>query len=220
MPFFRLWVVFIELLDLLRCINAHEETWLVTSFNSIANRFVLEGTLGCPTCSAEYRISGGIGRFGARPAESDVPRNPMSAREREDLATRAGAFLNVTEPGETVVLGGRWAEAAQELSVMTESGIFALNAAKNIDESETVGLLEVHREIPLAASSVQGVAIDSSFPREILSSAVKVVRPGGRIVGPAGMEPLEGLALLARDPSYWVAEKPAEMIPLRRSKPV
>ena len=86
--------------------------------------------------------------------------------------------------------------------------------------ASTVGLLEVHREIPLAASSVQGVAIDSSFPREIMSSAVKVVRPGGRIVGPAGMEPLEGLELLARDPSYWVAEKPAEMIPLRRSKPV
>lgn len=212
--------MFIELLDLLRCINAHEETWLVTSFNNIANRFILEGTLGCPTCSAEYRISGGIGRFGARPAASDVPRNPMSAREREDLATRAGAFLNVTEPGATVVLGGRWAEASQELSVMTESRIFALNAAKHIDESEAVGLLEVNREIPLATSSVQGVAIDSSFQREILSSALKVVRPGGRIVGPAGMEPPEGLSVLARDAAYWVGEKPAEMIPLRRSKPV
>src|SRR6266705_2052016 len=145
--------MFIELVDLLRCINAHEETWLVTSFRSVSNRFVLEGTLGCPTCSAEYRISEGIGRFGTRPTASEVPRNPTSVREREDLSTRAGAFLNVTEPGATVVLGGRWAEAAQELSVMTEARIFALNAARHIEESETVGLLEVNRVIPLAASS-------------------------------------------------------------------
>ena len=212
--------MFIELLDLLRCINAHEETWLVTSFKSISNRFVLEGTLGCPTCSAEYRISEGVGRFGVRPAASEVPRNPMSAREREDLATRAGAFLNLTEPGATVVLGGRWAEAAQELSVMTETRIFALNAARHVGESETVGLLEVNREIPLAASSVEGVAIDPSFPAEILSSAVKVVRPGGRIVGPASIELPGDLTILARDPSYWVAEKPVEMISLRRSKSV
>src|SRR5438105_6502811 len=212
--------MFIELLDLLRCINAHEETWLVTSFKSISNRFVLEGTLGCPTCSAEYRISEGVGRFGVRPAASEVPRNPMSRREREALATRAGAFLNLTEPGATVVLGGRWAEAAQELSVMTETRIFALNAARHVGESETVGLLEVNREIPLAASSVEGVAIDPSFPAEILSSAVKVVRPGGRIVGPASIELPGDLTILARDPSYWVAEKPVEMISLRRSKSV
>ncbi|PYO75877.1 MAG: hypothetical protein DMD63_15835 [Gemmatimonadetes bacterium] len=212
--------MFIELLDLLRCINAHEETWLVTSFNSISNRFVLEGTLGCPTCSAEYRIIDGIGRFGTRPAASEVPRNPMSAREREDLATRAGAFLNVTQPGATVVLGGRWAEAAQELSVMTESRIFALNPAQHVEESESVGLLEVHRQIPLAASSVRGVAIDFSFPREILTSAIRVVRPGGRIVGPAAIEPPGDLTVIARDASYWVAEKPVEMISLRRSNPV
>ncbi len=211
--------MFIELLDLLRCINAHEETWLVTSFNSISNRFVLEGTLGCPTCSAEYRISGGIGRFGARPAASEVPRNPMSAREREDLATRAGAFLNVTEPGAIVVLGGRWGEAAQELSVMTESRVFALNPAQHVEESETVGLLEVNRQIPLAAVSVQGVALDFSFPSEILTSAIRVVRPGGRIVGPAAIEPPGDLTVIGRDANYWVAEKPAEMISLRRSNP-
>src|SRR5438105_8478921 len=154
--------MFIELLDLLRCINAHEETWLVTSFKSISNRFVLEGTLGCPTCSAEYWISEGVGRFGVRPAASEVPRNPMSAREREDLATRAGAFLNLTEPGATVVLGGRWAEAARELSVMTETRIFALTAARHVGGPQTSGLREASQEISLAASSVQAVARDRS----------------------------------------------------------
>ena len=49
--------MFIELLDLLRCTNAHEDTWLVASFKTVSNRFVMDGTLGCPTCSAKYSIT-------------------------------------------------------------------------------------------------------------------------------------------------------------------
>jgi len=36
------------MIDLLRCINAHEDTWLVASFREVTNRIVTEGTLGCP----------------------------------------------------------------------------------------------------------------------------------------------------------------------------
>jgi hypothetical protein len=128
-----------------------------------------------------------------------------------------GAFLNATEPGATLVLGGSWAEAAQEVSVMTESRVLALNAGSAVEESETVGLLRVSREIPLAAGSALGVAIDETFPPEILASVIKVVRPGGRIVGPASMVPPADLTVLARDERHWVAEKAVEMIPLHRA---
>jgi len=101
---------------------------------------------------------------------------------------------------------------------MTETRVLVLNPAKEVDESETVGLLRVSREIPLAAGSALGVAVDASFPPEIISSAVKVVRPGGRILAPTSMTPPAGAAILARDERFWVAEKPAEMIPLRRAQ--
>jgi hypothetical protein len=119
-----------------------------------------------------------------------------------------------------VVLGGSWAEAAQELSVMTETRVLALNPSKQVEESESVGLLCVSDEIPLAPASVLGVALDPSFPTKIISSALKVVRPGGRIVGPATIDAPADLAVLARDERYWVAEKPAEMVSLRRSKDI
>ena len=99
--------------------------------------------------------------------------------EREELATRAGAFLNATEPGATVILGGRWASGAQELSVITETRVLALNAASGVEESETVGLLLVGTEIPVARDSVLGIALDASFPPGILASAVKAVRVFG-----------------------------------------
>jgi hypothetical protein len=210
--------VFIELLDLFRCINPHEDTWLVASFKVVTNRFVVEGTLGCPVCSAEYPIVNGIADFGAL---HEMPRRkaerPAAIRDREELATRAGAFLNVTEPGATVVLGGTWADAALELSVMSEARVLAINPKAGAEESETVGLLLVGSEIPVALGSVLGVALDASFPVEAVESAVKAVRPGGRIVGPAEIPPPSELAVLARDEDYWVAQKAPEVIKLSRA---
>jgi hypothetical protein len=211
--------VFIEMLDLLRCVNPHEDTWLVASLKAISNRFVIDGVLGCPVCHAEYAVRRGIADF-RRDGEllpQPQPGTAPTPRNREELATRVGAFLNATEPGATLVVGGAWGNAAQELSVMTETRVLVLNPAKEVDESETVGLLRVSGEIPLAPGSALGVAIDAGFPPQIISAAMKAVRPGGRILGPTSMSPPAGAAILARDDRYWVAEKPAEMIPLRRA---
>src|SRR4051812_39021530 len=113
------------MLDLLRCINDHEDSWLVASFRNVTNRFIIDGTLGCPICAAEYEIANGVADFSAGTARVQPIARALSARDREEVATRAGAFLNATEPGATVVLGGSWAEAAHELSVMTDSRVLA-----------------------------------------------------------------------------------------------
>ena len=210
--------MFIELLDLLRCINVHEDTSLVASFKAVTNRFVMEGTLGCPNCSAEYPIRNGIADFSAGlELQRRKGERPAAIRDREELATRAGAFLNVTEPGATVVLGGGWADAALELSVITEARVLAINPKVGAEESETVGLLLVGSEIPVAPGSLLGVALDASFRPEIVASAVKAVRPGGRIVGPVEIPPPSELAVLARDEDYWVAQKAPEVIKLSRA---
>jgi hypothetical protein len=210
--------VFIELIDLLRCTKPHDETWLVAAFNTVSNRFVQEGKLGCPTCSAEYWIREGVGDFsgGATVPASDEERGE-TGHDREELATRIGAYLDATEPGATVVLGGLWAYAAQELSEMSEVRVLALNAPSEVRESERVGLLRVAAEIPLATGSVLGVAFDAWFPPDFAESAARVVRPGGRVVGPASAAVPSGFTVLAHDDKYWVAEKPPEVIPIRRA---
>jgi hypothetical protein len=210
--------VFIELIDLLRCTKPHDETWLVAAFSTVSNRFVQDGKLGCPTCSAEYWIREGVGDFtgGMELPACDDERNATS-HNREELATRIGAYLDATEAGATVVLGGLWAYAAQELSAMSEVRVLALNAPKDVMESERVGLLRVATEIPLATGSVLGVALDAWFPAGIAESAARVVRPGGRVVGPTGVDVPPGFTVLAHDDKYWVAEKPPEVIPIRRA---
>jgi hypothetical protein len=210
--------VFIELIDLLRCIRPHDETWLVASFNKVNNRFVEEAKLGCPSCSAEYWIRGGVADFSGEVVlpQCEDERKAASHR-REELATRAGAYLEATEPGATVVLGGLWAYAAQELSEMAEIRVIAINAPSEVKESETVGLVRVGSEIPLAAGSVLGVAVDAWFPANIVESAVRVVRPGGRIVGPAAITTPSELSILAHDDRYWVAQKAPEVVTISRA---
>ena len=210
--------MFIELIDLLRCINAHEDTWLVASFDTVANRIVLEGHLGCPVCSAQYPVCDGIADFSAGVlVEACESERSAASHRREELATRAGAYLDATEPGATILLGGIWAFAAQELSEMAQVRVLVLNALDEVKESPTVGLLRVGSEIPVAPGSVFGVALDAWFPAKILDSAIKAVRPGGRIVGPATIPPPADLAVLAHDDNYWVAQKAPDVVKLSRA---
>jgi uncharacterized protein YbaR (Trm112 family) len=209
--------VFIELIDLLRCVNPHPDTWLVASFNTVSNRLVEEGKLGCPICSAEYPIHAGVPDFAAGAALPDCERDrALASHQREELATRVGAYLNATEPGTTIVLGGLWAYAAEDLSSMTHVRVLALNAPGEVKEAESVGLVRVGPEIPLAADSVWGVAFDAWFPAAIVESAIRIVKPGGRIVGPTNIEAPADLTVLARDENYWVGEKAPRVVALER----
>ena len=210
--------MFIEMIDLLRCVNAHEDTWLVASFREVSNRMVIEGTLGCPICSAEYEIRNGVVDFtrGESIADREAERGHASHR-REELATRAGAYLDATQPGATIVLGGLWSYAAQELAEMADVRVIALNAPATVVESERVGLLRIAERIPLAPGSAHGVALDAWFASETIGDALRVVRPAGRVVAAASAPSPEAAVVLARDEHYWVAEKAPEIIPLRRS---
>ena len=210
--------MFIDLIDLLRCINVHEDTWLVASFKTVSNRFVVEANLGCPACSAQYPLREGIADFSAGTSlPSCEAERAAASHRREELATRAGAYLEATEPGATIALGGVWAYAAQELSEMADVRVLALNAPAEVKESQTVGLLHVGSEIPVAPGSLLGVALDAWFPAKIVESAVKAVRQGGRVVGPTVFPPPAGLAVLAHDNTYWVAQKAPDVVKLSRA---
>ena len=48
--------MFVEIIDLLRCPNAHAESWLVAAAARTVGRHIVEGTLGCPVCEAEMEM--------------------------------------------------------------------------------------------------------------------------------------------------------------------
>jgi|SRR2546423_5700950 len=210
------------MIDLLRCVNEHEDTWLVASFREVTNRMVIEGTLGCPICSAEYEITGGVADFTlgepVRTEDYQPGANGGAGSDEQLLATKAGAYLDATQPGSTIVLGGVWANAAQQLAEMADVRVIALNAPSGVRESERVGLVLIGKRIPLATNSVHGVALDATFAVAALEAALRTVKPGGRVVGSASADAPSQSAIVARDETDWIAEKQMEVVPLRRAK--
>ena len=203
--------MFIELVELLRCIRAHDESWLVASIVELRDRSIIRGILGCPVCQAEYPIVGGVADFSGAavsPAPVSAGTNP------EDVALRAGAFLGLADSPGTVVLGGSWSAGAQALAEVTGSRVFIANALT--DASQAAGSILLKDAFPFAVASCAGVALDCTFDRRALDAAVRVLRPGGRIVFPASLTKPDGLSVLAQDAEWWVAETPPEVTTLRR----
>ena len=63
--------MFIELVDSLRCIVPHDDTWLVASVGRMDGRHVIDGTLGCPVCHRQFPIRDGAAWFTAQPPTGD-----------------------------------------------------------------------------------------------------------------------------------------------------
>ncbi len=101
---------------------------------------------------------------------------------------------------------------AQSLDVR----VIAANGNPSVDESPGVGRIGMGDVVPLGAASCAGAAFDDSFSPAVVSGAVRVIRPEGRMVGPRNIVPPPKMIVLARDDEWWVAEKPPAVTTLRR----
>jgi len=201
--------MFIEMIDLLRCPREHEETWLIAAFTTMDGRFVVEGKLGCPICNSSYDIVGGVARFGGEISDAFAPNvSPESVM-------RTAALLNLARPGSLAVLCGSEASAAGDLSQLTECRVIAMNPAANIEDSDHVGTIVTDTRIPLAANSVDAIAIGDCHA--LLSDASRVLRPSGRLTISSETELPPGFQEIARDDQSIVAEAIGPLVGLQRS---
>jgi uncharacterized protein YbaR (Trm112 family) len=190
--------MFTPLVDILRCPNAHDETWLVASIDRSEERDIREGTLGCPICLAEYPIREGVVRF----AEV-VP--PPSATQREEDAVRLAATLDLTEARMTAVLHGLWGALAPIVRGMSPAQLLLVNPPPGIVSGDGVSIVQA-TAAPIARGSVDAVAFDASASEAMIASLVASLKGGGRMLGPAAAPLPNGLTELARDDEVWVAQ--------------
>lgn len=199
----------VELIDHLRCPNDHEEAWLVAVSARPARGRLTEGTLGCPVCDATFPVRGGDVFMG-----DGIASEPMPAGEHD--AMRAAALLRLEEHGRYLLDGG-WGSLASALRELLDVDL--LLADPPTDHPESAAGQNVLRGVgdrwPLAVASMHGVALDRTSPGR-LADAVRILKPGGRLVAPAAAPLPAGVAELARDERHWVAEKIADVIKLSR----
>jgi uncharacterized protein YbaR (Trm112 family) len=203
--------MFIELVDALRCPVSHEESWLVASTARMVFRHIVDGTLGCPVCHAQYPVRRGVVDFrGAAPV-------PLAAERPSDemQAMRLAAFLDLTDASGFAVLAGEWGNHAALLRGLVETPLLLVDPPEGIEGEPGISVVRCDGELPLATGSARGVAIDEARDAR-LASAVRVTKPGGRIVAPADAAMPAGVTALARDDRVWVAEREAATSPLVR----
>lgn len=214
----------VDLIDRLRCPNEHTDTWLVAAASRTAQRQLIEATLGCHECGAEFELRDGELWFGAR-----VESQPM--RVSADEAMRAAALLKLEERGLYVLEGG-WGSLAAALQQVLDVDLILVDppaevsaraaaaAAASGGGEDVVGkctLRGVGDRWPIASASLHGIAIDRAT-RACLADALRILRSGGRLIAPANAAVPSGARELARDDRHWVAEKVGDVIPLARAR--
>jgi uncharacterized protein YbaR (Trm112 family) len=202
--------MFTELVDTLRCIEEHEESWLVAAADRTEGRHIMTGVLGCPGCHARYDIERGIADF-AGAGNMPVVLEQPGLEPTDELALKLAAMLDLTDRGGYVILMGRWTRLAGALRSIVPVSVVALNPLPDVEMGEGVSGVRAFVRVPMLAGSAHGVALDSTSVSAndalLMQSAVASVKPGGRVVGPIPVPMPSGVTELLRDDEHWVGAR-------------
>ncbi len=201
--------MFIELVDALRCPVPHEESWLVAAAVRMEARHIVEGTLGCPVCSAEYPIRDGVVDF--RRAGGSV----IAAQGAGDpeLAMRLAALMNLADAQGFAALLGEWGAQAHQLASIVETPLVVVDPPAGIVGAPGVSVLRCDGEVPLAMGAARAMALDDGSTSRV-ASAIRATRAQGRVVASASVPVPSEVTELARDETMWVGERGAPTSPL------
>ena len=195
--------MFVEIVDALRCPRDHEESWLVLAAQRTEERHVLEGTLGCPVCRAEYPIHDGIADF-TDPATTHAPTGTLHTLPPAD---HLAAMLSLGDALGFAVLTGAWGTRADELTEIIDAPpLLLVDPPAGVAMGHGLSGLLAGSKLPLATGAARAVATDSTDPAR-LAEVARVARVGARIVAPAGSRVPDGVRELARDDTVWVGER-------------
>lgn len=206
----------IELTEMLRCPERHEEGFLVLSTGEMLGRMVRSGALGCPVCGKEYPIVRGVAHFsggGMRDAGSVASSEPGHLASRishpADVQTLQ-ALLDLSGPGGYVLLLGSAAHHAVGLAALMGGIHFVgVNAPDDVGELPVLSLLACETMIPLRQKVGRAAVVgpDRLSP-EWLADARRVLLPGRRLVIESEhVAPPAGLTQLALGHGLFVGER-------------
>ncbi|MEO5816535.1 MAG: hypothetical protein ABIT20_14780 [Gemmatimonadaceae bacterium] len=201
--------MFIELVDALRCPVPHEDSWLVAAATRMEARHIVEGTLGCPVCSAEYPIRNGVVDFrraGGALVSATVAGDP-------ERAMRMAALLNLADAQGFAVLLGEWGAHAHELASIVETPLVVIDPPLDVVGAPGVSVLRCDGDVPLAIGAARAMALDEGSVSRV-TSAVRATRAKGRVLAPVTVPLPADVTELARDATMWVGERGTPTSPL------
>jgi hypothetical protein len=229
----------VELVEIFRCIASHRDSWLVAAADRTEGRVILDGTLGCPVCHAEYAIRAGVAWFDA-PASAEQSsresRQRAKARLAEqpsgdddpDAALRLAALLGASDTTMTVALVGVSLPLATAIQSIVPVRCIVVDTPDEHDALDVLrraesrlAIVRANGTLPVADGSLHGVYAG----RVNAVAYARALRVGGRLVASADAPVPTGITELARDEMHWVGERsaetnaaPASLVQLRRRR--
>ena len=203
----------IDLTEMLRCPEPHEEGFLVMSTGEMRGRMVRSGVLGCPVCGREFAILKGVVQFsGSREqeagpgtaAEGPAPRSPLPAAETLQ------ALLDLSGPGGYVVLLGSAARHAVGLAgLMGGIHFIGIDAPPDVEELPVLSLVACDTMIPLRRTMARAVVVGRDRAEAAwLAEGHRILLPGRRLVVERDdVTPPPGLTRVASGQGLLVAER-------------
>ncbi len=205
----------VDLVESLRCPNAHEDGWLVASADKVVQRRIMRGVIGCPQCGAEWSLTDGVLVFDAPTSLELVQIQPPAEPAG---ALRLAALLDLRDSRGAVVMVGESARFCD--GVATLSGVLILAVNAPADSAVAHSRLYAAHRLPLGVGTVRGVVLDMAHSGPAwVASAVRALERGGRLVAPAAAAVPPEVEELARDATEWVGEvrvAASGLVPLRR----
>lgn len=210
--------MFIELTEILRCPNDHEESYLVAVPVQLHERRVIRGGIGCPVCGAEYPIVDGVAHFtdgrtggptDGRTEQHRPPDRPTALPPYDAAALQA--FIAVEGRGGYVMLAGAAARHAVALAgLLPGVHVCTVNPAPPFVPGEGVSVLISPRGFPLKSQSVRAAVLGADCAgAPWLEEGVRVLLPGLRLVVEDDTAEPERIETLARGAGLLVGEKRA-----------
>lgn len=199
----------VELIGMLRCPSGGHSL-LVAAATLTRDRRVLEGTLGCPVCAAEYEIAGGVALFATQAVVA------RAAPPSEDAATRLAAFLELSDARGFALLSGSTGAHAGHVQRLSATPLVLVNPPHQASGFDVVAAIRTVDSLPFADGLARAAALDGSESPALAAAIVRVVRGGGRVTGPVHQPLPPELVEIARDHQDWVAERVAAPPPTIR----
>ena len=203
----------IELTEMLRCPEPHQEDVMVLSTGEMVGRMVRFGIVGCSVCHKEYVITNGIVDFtGSGEQGAGSSKTPERSAPRALLPPPVDlqALLELSGPGGFVVLVGDAARHATGLAgLMAGVHFIGINAPADLEELPVLSLLRVGTVIPLRQAIARGVVVGRNLATSPwLVEAHRILLRGRRFVVEHDRPELPiGLEQLAAAKGLWVGEK-------------
>lgn len=186
----------ILLTDILSCPECGPPYGLIVLSDTLDERRVIEGALGCPNCEKRFPIRKGVAHL---EGESEGEGRGLARAEATGVApdpgfgVRLAGLLGLERPGGFVLVAGPAAALAGTVSDLVD-GIEIVADARYPGEGEA-SRVYLGARLPFFGGKLRGVWLSGDAADAWLEEAARVLHPTGRLVlDPA---PADGAARLA-----------------------